>query len=171
MLFWVLRSGFGRVSSYTHLILFQGLFVRYREPALDIHHDDAIISDAGIRSCIHITMVQQRLRRICTHAQAPEDLCNSPSQNMDANEHSNINQFKPSVLLVGHMQTVDTQTRRHKMRRLIRVSTVCLCSYQHLNKNENYHSTTIQTETFYQHLNKNENYHSTNIQIGKCHSA
>ena len=28
--------------------MFQGLFVRYREPALDIHHDDAIISDAGI---------------------------------------------------------------------------------------------------------------------------
>ena len=71
--------------------MFQGLFVRYREPALDIHHDDAIISDACIRSCIHITMVQPRLRRICTHAQARENLCNSPSQNMDADEHSNIN--------------------------------------------------------------------------------
>ena len=43
-----------------------------------------LISDAGIRSCIHITMVQQRLRRICTNAQARENLCNSPSQNMDA---------------------------------------------------------------------------------------
>ena len=81
--------------------MFQGLFVRYREPVLDIHHDDAIISDAGIRSCIHITMVKQRLRRTCTHAQARENLCNSPSQNMDADEHSNINQFKPSVLLCG----------------------------------------------------------------------
>ena len=39
-----------------------------------------------------------------------------------------------------------------------------LMFYQHLDKNENYHSITIQTETFYQHLNKNENYHSTNIQ-------
>ena len=108
--------------------MFQGLFVRYREPALDIHDDNAIISDAGIRSCIHITMVQKRLRRICTHAQARENLCNSHSQNMDADEHSNINQFKPSVLFVGHMQTVVTQTRRRTMRRLIRVSTVCLCS-------------------------------------------
>ena len=118
-----------RTSLQLHpLDMFQGLFVRYREPALDIHHDDAIISDAGIRSCIHITMVQQRLRRICTHAQARENLCNSPSQNMDADEHSNINQFKPSVLFAGHMQTVDTQTRRRTMRRLIGVSTVCLCS-------------------------------------------
>ena len=108
--------------------MFQGLFVRYREPALDIHHDDAIISDVGIRSCIHITMVQQRFRRICTHAQARENLCNSPSQNMDADEHSNINQFKPSILFVGHMQTVVTKTRRRTMLRLIRVSTVCLCS-------------------------------------------
>ena len=108
--------------------MFQGLFVRYREPAIDIHHDDAIISDAGIRSCIHITMVQQRLRLIFTHAQARENLCNSPSQNMDADEHSNINQFNPSVIFVGHMQTVHTQTRRRIMRRLIRVSTVCLCS-------------------------------------------
>ena len=106
--------------------MFQGLFARYREPALDIHYDDAIIiSDAGIRSCIHITMVQPRLRRICIHAQVRENLCNSPSQNMDADEHSNINQFKPSVLFVGHVQTVDTQTRRRTMRRLIRVSTVC----------------------------------------------
>ena len=106
--------------------MFQGLFVRYREPALHIHHDDAIISDACIRSCIHITMVQPRLRRICTHAKARENLCNSPSQNMDAAEHSNINKFKPSVFFVGHMQTVDTQTRHHTIRRLIRVSTVCL---------------------------------------------
>ena len=127
--------------------LFQGLFVRYREPALDIHHDNAIISDACIRSCIHITMVQPRLRRICTHAQARENLCNSPLQNMDTNEHSNINQFKPSVLFVGHMQTVDTQTRRRTMRRLIRVSTVCLQNVlSTLNKDENYHSSTIQTE-------------------------
>ena len=106
--------------------MFHGLFVRYREPALDIHHDDAIISDAGIRSCVHITMVQPMLRRICTHAQARENLCNSPAQNMDADEHSNINQFKPSVLFEGHMQTVDTQTRHRTMPRLIRVSTVCL---------------------------------------------
>ena len=106
--------------------MFQGLLARFREPALDIHYDDAIIiSDAGIRSCIHITMVQPRLRRIYIHAQVREDLCNSPSQNMDAGEHSNINQ-KPSVLFVGHVNTVDTQTRRHTMRRLIRVSTVCL---------------------------------------------
>ena len=96
--------------------MFQGLFAMYREPALDIHYDDAIIiSDAGIRSCIHITMVQPRLRRICIHVQVRENLCNSPSQNMDADEHSNINQFKPSVLFVGHVQTVDTQTRRRTM--------------------------------------------------------
>ena len=74
--------------------MFQGLLVRYREPALDIHYDDAIkISDAGIRSCIHITMVQPMLRRICIHAQVRENLSNLPSQNMDAVEHSNINPF------------------------------------------------------------------------------
>ena len=66
---------------------------------------------------------------------------------MDADEHSNINQFKSSVLFVGHMQTVDTQTRRRTMRRLTRVSTVCLQNVlSTLNKDENYHSTTIQTE-------------------------
>ena len=107
--------------------MFQGLLVRYPGPALDIHYDNAIIiSDAGIRSCIHIIMVQPRLRRICIHSQVRENLCNSPSQNMDADEHSNINQFKPSVLFVGHVQTVESQTRRRTMRRLIRVSTACL---------------------------------------------
>ena len=126
MLFWFLRSGFGRFSSYTHLVCFKAYLSGIESPALDIHHDDAIILDACIRSCIHITMVQPRLRRICTHAQARENLCNSPSQNMDEDEHSNINQFKPSVLFVGHMQTVDIQTRRRTIRRLIRVSTVCL---------------------------------------------
>ena len=61
--------------------------------SLDVHYDDAIIiSNASIRSCIHITMVQPRLRRICIHAQVRENLCNSPPQNMDADEHSNINQ-------------------------------------------------------------------------------
>ena len=33
--------------------------------------------------------------------------------------------FKPSVLFVGHRQTVQTQIRRRILRRLIRVSTVC----------------------------------------------
>ena len=37
-----------------------------------------------------------------------------------------FNPFKLSVLFVGHMQTVETQTRRHRTRCLIRVSTVCL---------------------------------------------
>ena len=117
-----------RTIPQLHLFgMFQGLLVWYREPALDIHYDDAIIiSDAGIRSCIHITMVQPRLRQICIHAQVRENLCNSPSQNMDEDEHSNINQFNPSVLFVGHVQTMDTQTRRRTMRRLIRISTVCL---------------------------------------------
>ena len=34
--------------------------------------------------------------------------------------------FKPSVFFVGHMQTVQAQTRRRTTRRLIRASTVCL---------------------------------------------
>ena len=37
-----------------------------------------------------------------------------------------VNPKRPNVLLVGHRQTVHTQIRRHKKRRLIRVSTVCL---------------------------------------------
>ena len=36
------------------------------------------------------------------------------------------NPFKPSVLFMWHWQTVLTQIRRHRTRRLIRVSTVCL---------------------------------------------
>ena len=36
------------------------------------------------------------------------------------------NPFKPSVLFVGHRQTVETQTRRRRTQCLIRVSTVCL---------------------------------------------
>ena len=37
-----------------------------------------------------------------------------------------INPFSPSVLFVGHEQTVQTQIRRRKTRGLIRVSTVSL---------------------------------------------
>ena len=37
-----------------------------------------------------------------------------------------INPTKPSDLFVGHRQTVQTKIRRRRMRRLIRVSTVCL---------------------------------------------
>ena len=37
-----------------------------------------------------------------------------------------INPYKPSVLFVGHLQTVQNQIIRRKMRRLIRFSTVCL---------------------------------------------
>ena len=43
-------------------------------------------------------------------------------ENIDAD----LNPFKPSVLFVGHRQTVHTQIRRHRTRRLIKVSTVCL---------------------------------------------
>ena len=34
--------------------------------------------------------------------------------------------YKPRVLFVGHKETVQTQTRRRRTRRLIRVSTICL---------------------------------------------
>ena len=37
-----------------------------------------------------------------------------------------FNPYKPIVIFVGQMQTVQTQTRRRRPRRLIRVSTVCL---------------------------------------------
>ena len=36
-----------------------------------------------------------------------------------------FNTYTTSVLFVGHWQTVQTQTRRRKMRHLIRVSTFC----------------------------------------------
>ena len=84
--------------------MFQVLFIRYREPVLDfimmmpsyqmLAFDHAYISQwysKGSGESAHI----------CTHAQARENLCNSPSQNMDADEHSNINQFKPSVFFCG----------------------------------------------------------------------
>ena len=37
-----------------------------------------------------------------------------------------VNPYKPSVLFVGHQQTVQNQITRRKIRRLIRFSTVCL---------------------------------------------
>ena len=37
-----------------------------------------------------------------------------------------VKPYKPSVFFVGHRQTVQTQTRHHRMWRLIRVYTVCL---------------------------------------------
>ena len=36
-----------------------------------------------------------------------------------------FNPYKPSVYFVGHRQTVQTQSKRRKLWRLIRVSTVC----------------------------------------------
>ena len=36
------------------------------------------------------------------------------------------NQYKPNILFVGHIQTVETQIRQGLMWHLIRVSTVCL---------------------------------------------
>ena len=36
-----------------------------------------------------------------------------------------FNPYKPSVLYVGHRQTVQNQNRRHRTRRLIRFSTIC----------------------------------------------
>ena len=43
-----------------------------------------------------------------------------------ANMLTYINPLKPSVLFVGHRQTLQNQIRRRKTRRLIRFSTVCL---------------------------------------------
>ena len=40
-----------------------------------------------------------------------------------------FNPYKPSVPLLGHRQTVQTQIRRHRTRRLIKVFTVCLQEY------------------------------------------
>ena len=42
------------------------------------------------------------------------------------NHSLKVNSFKSSVLFVGHRQRVETQTRRRRVRRLIRVLTVCL---------------------------------------------
>ena len=36
-----------------------------------------------------------------------------------------INPYKPSILFVGQRQTMQTQIRRYRMLRLIRVSTLC----------------------------------------------
>ena len=45
------------------------------------------------------------------------------SPNFDA---ANINPYKPIVLSVGHLQTVQNQIRRRKLLRLIRFIIVCL---------------------------------------------
>ena len=41
------------------------------------------------------------------------------------NKMLELNPNKPSILFVGHRETVQTQIRRRRMGRLIRVSTVC----------------------------------------------
>ena len=46
--------------------------------------------------------------------------------NMSHYRHTYTYSYKPSVLFVGHRQTVKTQIRRRRMRRLIRISTICL---------------------------------------------
>ena len=126
MLFWFLRSGFGRFTSNTHLVCFkaylsgiesQPLIVIMMMPSYQmLAFDHAYISQWFSQGSGESAHMRRRARTFC----------NSPSKNMDADEHSNINQLKPSVLFVGHMQTVDIQTRRRTIRRLIRVSTVCL---------------------------------------------
>ena len=51
-----------------------------------------------------------------------------------------VNNYKHIVLFMGHRQTVKTQIRCHKMRRLIRVSSVCLqVVLLNMNKIEKYH--------------------------------
>ena len=55
--------------------------------------------------------------------------------------------YMPSVLFVGHRQTVQTHIGRHRMRRLIRVSTVCWHNFLlKLEKNDKYHLTSLKTE-------------------------
>ena len=58
-----------------------------------------------------------------------------------------FNPYMPSVLLVGHMQTIQTQIRRSRTQRMIWVSTVCVHNIFYLNsKIEIYHSSTLITE-------------------------
>ena len=55
--------------------------------------------------------------------------------------------FRPSVLFVGHVQTVQTASRRSILLRLISVSTVCFQNLiQNLNKKEKYYPATLKTE-------------------------
>ena len=55
-----------------------------------------------------------------------------------------FNPFKPSVLYVGHWQTLQNQIRHHTTRYLIMFSTVCLHRFLlKMNKNEKYHQTTL----------------------------
>ena len=70
-----------------------------------------------------------------------------------------LNQYKPSVLFVGQRQTVQTQTGHYRMRRLIRVSTVCLplyLLYLNLNNDEKYQPTALKTEIFLQTKQQHE---------------
>ena len=49
--------------------------------------------------------------------------------------------FRPEARFLGFMQTVQTQFRRHKMRRLIRIYTVCLQKFLHFHQIPNIHLT------------------------------
>ena len=68
--------------------------------------------------------------------------------NIFCNSSVLLNPYKPSVLFVGHRQTVQNQMRRRKMRCLIRfLSTICLQNkYKNLNKKEKYHPTTLKLD-------------------------
>ena len=59
-----------------------------------------------------------------------------------------FNPYKLRILFVGHRQTVQSQTRRRKTRRLIRLSTIWLQTFllKFEKKNEKYQPTTIKTE-------------------------
>ena len=47
-----------------------------------------------------------------------------------AKEQDWINPYKPGVHFVGHRQKVQTQIRRRRTRRLIRIFTICLQNIQ-----------------------------------------
>ena len=60
------------------------------------------------------------------HLQLPDPQAADINYNSIAISEKKINPFNDSVLFIGRRQTVQNQTRRHRTRRLIRISIVCL---------------------------------------------
>ena len=81
--------------------------------------------------CVCVGVCVRACVRVCVCVRACVRLC--------------VNPYKPSVLFVEHRQTVQTKTRR---RGVWSGSLLFACRifYSNLNKNANYHPTSLKTE-------------------------
>ena len=80
-----------------------------------------------LKHCPHENLTTPAYCLSLNHVSAPLNMLLIRAY-MNGSYERYANAYKPSIILIGHtcIQAVQTQIRRHRMRRLIRVSTVCL---------------------------------------------